>query len=82
MYDYVKQNVQLNFIIEKNNGTELIGFKGSPNTLKDSKNDIIEISKELINPLDQIQKGKELLESGAITQEQFEIIKDTYLNKL
>lgn len=47
--------------------------------------EIIEDKSEVtlqISPLDEIKKAKELLEIGAITEEEFQIIKNKYLEKI
>jgi hypothetical protein len=37
---------------------------------------------EALSPIDKIKKAKELLDSGLITQDQFEEIRDKYLDKI
>ena len=45
-------------------------------------NQLDESDKENLDPVDKIKKAKDLLDIGAITQEEFEQIKNKYLERI
>lgn len=70
----------LRLVFDSNSERNSILFEGNVSDLKEAENSIIKISNSLsgLDPLDAIKKAKDLLDDGAITEEQFEIIRNKY----
>lgn len=62
--------------VKKNEGDAFVTVLR--NKLKETRNEKLEKPEE-VSPMDEIKKAKELLDSGAITEEEFENIKKKYL---
>lgn len=81
---YQKEQIGINFILEKVDGKmKKIAYFGPLDKLKESKKEIIEISKDLmgLSSSDITKILDELLESGDITDMHFRIIRDGFKDK-
>lgn len=82
---YLKnKNFNLRLIFDSRGDSNSIVFDGNVSDLKEAENSIIKISNEIsgLEPLEAIKMAKELLDCEAITEEQFEIIREKYLEVL
>jgi len=77
-----EQGLDKGLINIKETGTDILD-KFSKSLKEGSTRDLIKSSKiDSKNPLDEIKKAKELLEIGAITEEEFNEIKKKYLESM
>lgn len=80
---YEKDQIGVNFLLEKADGKiKKVAYFGPLDKLKESKKDIIEISKDLVglSSSDITKILEELLESGSITKMHFRMMKDGFLS--